>query len=64
MHLIKFPRADGTNAYVNPVMIRAVVASDKEFSLVQFDNEHVLMIRAPVDKIAEDIAAAEKAAGG
>ena len=32
MHLIKFPRADGTNAYVNPVMIRAVVASDKEFT--------------------------------
>ena len=45
-------------AYINPQLVRAVVASDKEISLVQFDNDHVLMIREQVDKVAQDIEAA------
>ena len=58
MRFVRVPRADGTMAYINPQLVRAVVASDKEISLVQFDNDHVLMIREQVDKVAQDIEAA------
>jgi len=58
MRLIRFPRADGTNVYVNPQLVRAVVASDKDFSLIEFDNAHVLMIRGTVDELAKEIEAA------
>jgi len=58
MRLVKVPRADGSVAYVNPQLVRAVVASDKHISLIQFDNDHVLMLREQVDKIAQDIEAA------
>jgi hypothetical protein len=58
MRFVRVPRADGTMAYINPQLVRAVVASDKDISLVQFDNDHVLMIREQVDKVAQDIEAA------
>jgi hypothetical protein len=58
MRFVKIPRADGTFAFINPHMVRAVVANDKFISIVQFDNDHVLMIREPVEKVAEQIEAA------
>ena len=58
MRFVRVPRADGTMAYINPQLVRPVVASDKDISLVQFDNDHVLMIREQVDKVAQDIEAA------
>ena len=58
MRFMKVTRADGSNAYVNPMLIRSVIASEKTFSLIQFDNEHELLIRDSVDKVAELIEAA------
>ncbi len=40
------------------MLIRSVIASEKTFSLIQFDNEHELLIRDSVDKVAELIEAA------
>ena len=55
MHFVKVTRADGTVAFINPQLVRAVVASEKQVSYIQFDNDHVLMIREPVEKVAQDI---------
>lgn len=55
MRLVRVVRVDGTIAHVNPQLVRAVVYSDKEISLIQFDSDHVLMIRADVEKVAKDI---------
>jgi hypothetical protein len=60
MRLVKFTRADGTIAYANPLLIRAVVTTDKNYASIQFDNDHTLMIREQVDKIALEIEAAAR----
>lgn len=57
MRLVKLPRADGTNAYINPLLVRAVVVNDKLTSMIQFDNDHVIMVREAADKVAERIEA-------
>jgi len=57
MHLVKLPRSDGTFAFVNPQLIRAVVVNDRQTSMVQFDADHVIMIREEAEKVAEQIAA-------
>lgn len=57
MRLVKLPRADGTNAYINPRLVRAVVVNDKLTSMIQFDNDHVIMVRETADKVAERIEA-------
>lgn len=58
MRLVRLPRADGTVAYINPHLIRAVIVNDKQTSMIQFDNDHVIMVREQVDKVAEQIEAA------
>ena len=55
MRFVKVLRADGTMAFVNPQLVRAVVVSDKQISFIQFDSDHVLMIREQVEKVAQDI---------
>jgi uncharacterized protein YlzI (FlbEa/FlbD family) len=58
MRLVRLPRADGTIAYINPHLVRAVIVNDdKQTTLVQFDNDHVIMIREQADKVAEKIEA-------
>jgi len=57
MRFIALPRADGTTIYVNPVMVRAVVEQDKSISYLQFDQDHVVMLREKADKIVEMILA-------
>ena len=58
MRLVRLPRADGTIAYINPDLIRAVIVNDdKQTTLVQFDNDHVIMVREQADKVAEKIEA-------
>ena len=57
MRLVRLPRADGTNAYINPLLVRAVVVNDKQTSMIQFDNDHVIMVRETADKVAERIEA-------
>jgi len=57
MRLVRLPRADGTVAYVNPRLVRAVVVNDKQTSMIQFDNDHVIMVRETADKVAERIEA-------
>ena len=58
MRLIKVTRADGTSAFVNPQLVRAVVATEKQMSFIQFDNDHVLMIREKVETVALEIESA------
>ena len=58
MRLIKVTRADGTSAFVNPQLVRAVVATEKQMSFIQFDNDHVLMIREKVETVAQEIESA------
>ena len=58
MRLVKLPRADGTVAYINPHLVRAVIVNDKQTSMIQFDNDHVIMVREPVDKVAQQVEAA------
>jgi len=55
MHLVRLPRADGTEAFINPLLVRAVVVNDKQTSMIQFDNDHVIMVREPAQKVAERI---------
>jgi len=58
MRLVKLPRADGTFAYINPHLVRAVVVNeDKQTTLVQFDNDHVIMVSEHADKVAQEIEA-------
>jgi uncharacterized protein YlzI (FlbEa/FlbD family) len=58
MRLVRLPRADGTFAYINPHLVRAVVVNeDKQTTLVQFDNDHVIMVREHADKVAQEIEA-------
>ena len=58
MRLVRLPRADGTVAYINPHLIRAVIVNDKQTSMIQFDNDHVIMVREQADKVADQIEAA------
>ena len=58
MRFVKVPRADGTFAYVNPLLVRAIVASDKQISTIQFDHDHELMIREQAEKVAQEIESA------
>ena len=55
MRLVRLPRADGTVAYINPHLIRAVIVNDKQTSMIQFDNDHVIMVREQADKVADQI---------
>jgi len=64
MRLVKLPRADGTNAYINPLLVRAVVVNDKLTSMIQFDNDHVIMVRETADKVAERIEAVMSGSDG
>jgi uncharacterized protein YlzI (FlbEa/FlbD family) len=57
MRLVKLPRADGTVAYINPHLIRAVIVNDKQTAMIQFDNDHVIMVREQADKVAQEIEA-------
>jgi uncharacterized protein YlzI (FlbEa/FlbD family) len=57
MRLVRVPRADGTVAYINPHLIRAVIVNDKLTAMIQFDNDHVIMVREQADKVAEQIEA-------
>jgi hypothetical protein len=61
MRLVKLPRADGTAAFINPLLVRAVVVNDKQTSMIQFDNDHVIMVREPAETVAERIEAAMRA---
>ncbi len=56
MHLVKLPRADGTFAFINPHLVRAVVMNDKQTAMIQFDADHVIMVREQAEKVAELIA--------
>ena len=56
MHLVKLPRADGTFAFINPRLVRAVVMNDKQTAMIQFDADHVIMVREQAEKVAELIA--------
>jgi uncharacterized protein YlzI (FlbEa/FlbD family) len=58
MRLIKVTRADGTSAFVNPQLVRAVVAAEKQMSFIQFDHDHVLMIRETAETVAKEIESA------
>ena len=62
MRLVRLPRADGTVAYINPHLIRAVIVNDKQTSMIQFDNDHVIMVREQADKVADQIEAASASA--
>ena len=62
MRLVRLPRADGTVAYINPHLIRAVIVNDKQTAMIQFDNDHVIMVREQADKVAEQIEAVTAAA--
>ncbi len=62
MRLVRLPRADGTVAYINPHLIRAVIVNDKQTAMIQFDNDHVIMVREQADKVAEQIEAVTTAA--
>ncbi len=57
MRLVKLSRSDGTFAYVNPLLVRAVVVNDRQTSMVQFDADHVIMVREEAEKVAEKIMA-------
>ena len=57
MRLVKLSRSDGTFAYVNPLLVRAVVVNDRLTSMVQFDADHVIMVREEAEKVAEKIMA-------
>ena len=56
MHLVKLPRADGTFAFINPHLVRAIVMNDKQTAMIQFDADHVIMVREQAEKVAELIA--------
>lgn len=67
MRLVKLSRSDGTFAYVNPLLVRAVVVNDRLTSMVQFDADHVIMVREEAEKVAEKImagSAADEQPGG
>jgi hypothetical protein len=58
MRLVRLPRADGTVAYINPHLVRAVIVNDdKQTALIQFDNDHVIMVREQAGKVADEIEA-------
>ena len=58
MRLIRILRADGTSAFVNPLLVRAVIANDKRTSMIQFDNDHVIMARDTAEVVAREVEAA------
>ncbi len=55
MRLVKLPRSDGSFAYVNPLLVRAVVVNDRQTSMIQFDADHVIMVREEAEKVAQRI---------
>jgi hypothetical protein len=59
MRFVPLQRADGTTVYVNATLVRAVAVteSDKSTSLVQFDQDHVILIRELAEKVAQLIQA-------
>ncbi len=52
MRLISFERGDGSRVYVNPAQVRAVLVSEKTMSYIQFDNDHVLMVKGGAEEVA------------
>ena len=56
MRLVKLPRSDGSFAYINPLLVRAVVVNDRQTSMIQFDADHVIMVREEAEKVAQRIA--------
>lgn len=55
MRLVKLPRSDGSFAYVNPLLVRAVIVNDRQTSMIQFDADHVIMVREEAEKVAQQI---------
>ncbi len=55
MRLVAFERGDGSTIYVNPVQIRAVLVSNESMSYIQFDNDHVLMVKGDIRKVVQAI---------
>ena len=51
MRLVAFERGDGSAVYVNPLQIRAVLMSGDKMSYVQFDNDHVLMVKGSIEEV-------------
>jgi hypothetical protein len=58
MRLIPFERGDGTTAYLNPMQVRAVVFSTATMTFVQFDSDHVIMVKGSVDQVARSLESA------
>jgi hypothetical protein len=55
MRLISFERGDGSTAYINPLLVRAVVFSTATMTFLQFDSDHVVMVKGSVDEVARTL---------
>jgi hypothetical protein len=55
MRLIAFERGDGSTIYINPLQVRAVLVSNETTSYIQFDNDHVLMVKGDIHKVVRAI---------
>jgi hypothetical protein len=56
MRLVSFERGDGSRIFINPLQVRTVVVSDKAMSYIQFDTDHVIMVKGSAEQVAEALA--------
>jgi hypothetical protein len=55
MRFISFERGDGSTACINPLQVRAVVFSTATMTYVQFDSDHVIMVKGSVEQVARSL---------
>jgi len=57
MRLISFERGDGTKVFINPQLVRAVAASDQTRTYIQFDLDHVILVKGTADDVVRALTA-------
>jgi hypothetical protein len=59
MRLISFERGDGSRIFINPLQVRTLVVSDRAMTYIQFDSDHVIMVKGTAEEVADALSKVE-----